>query len=156
MSCSWCTNRSFIIVMSLVNSPIARILFVLGTQQHACSFAAPTCPIANTSANNEIARLFLPAVKTSEWNIGRSPEMERLDDRCVIGMTRICCVTTYVGRVTAAPTGGGVPGLVKDCTTPRFCLMGHRMWSDCPPLVIDRAEQPSTFYPPSRHANAPT
>src|SRR5258707_12341365 len=112
MSCSWCTNRSFIILMSLVNSPIARILFVLGTQQHACSFAAPTSPIANTSANNEIAKLFLPADKKWEKNIGRSPEMERLDDASVLGITRISGVTSYVARVAAAPSGGAVHSLI--------------------------------------------
>src|SRR3981081_3107003 len=70
MSCSWCMNRSFMVLMSLVKSPIARILFGFGNTTRGPFVAdTPICSVADTRANQLIARLFL-AKEKSGWNIG--------------------------------------------------------------------------------------
>src|SRR5665811_470006 len=99
MSCNWCTNRSFMVLMSLVKSPIARILFVSGTHSAAGSSPARCDARLLIPANQLIARLFLAAAKprggTSEhrerWN-GRMADTKRRQDSNLVrnGICRAC------------------------------------------------------------------
>src|ERR1700722_1114485 len=83
MSCSWCTNRSSMVLMSLVKSPIA--LSPSWFREHNCaarsSPARQICSIADASANRQAARLFLPTAKTLPGNIGTLPAAKSLPER---------------------------------------------------------------------------
>src|SRR3982074_1833919 len=101
MSCNWCTNRSFMVLMSLLKSPIARFLLFRehdsARRRHADMFDA------DVSANGLTTRLFLPSEKTSRgepWNTARDGTAKSN------AKTRISSVRTYVRRVTAAAIEG--------------------------------------------------
>jgi hypothetical protein len=65
------------VLMSLVKSPIARILLLWERNGALLAPHTPNCPIADISANQGIAALFLDSSKTPQWNAGTSPMMER-------------------------------------------------------------------------------
>jgi hypothetical protein len=67
--------------------------------------------------------MFLALAKTSCWNSGTSQARKRLM-RVNAGL-EFAALKAYVGNTTDAPTAPKA-GLVKDCTTGRFCLMGLR------------------------------
>ena len=91
--------------MSLLKSPVARVLLLW--ERNGALFAphAPKCPIAETGANQGITGLFVDFSKTPQWNArtspmigtprggsGRDSNLERQD--------------IYVGHVTAAVVKG--------------------------------------------------
>jgi hypothetical protein len=60
-------NRSFMVLMSLVKSPIVRLL-LWNTTARPFVADTPICSVAGISANRQGARMFLRAAKTSRWN----------------------------------------------------------------------------------------
>jgi hypothetical protein len=64
----------------------------------------PIGSVADTRANQLIARLFLPARKTSQWNTGTLQNRQELG--IAKAATRISCAKTYVRHMTAAPIEG--------------------------------------------------
>src|ERR1700682_5256045 len=135
MSCSWCTNRSFMVLMSLVKSPIAPILFVWGTHSDAFVVAAaPICSIADVTLTGGSRgcscclrkRRAMEQEHREKWNGRTAAARDWNFGRC--GISTAC---------DTRPRSKAEAGVVKDCTTTRFCLMGLCKWSDWPPLAID-------------------
>src|SRR5215475_4188870 len=69
MSCNWCANKSFMVLMSLVNSPMIAIPFVLGLSSDLPSLVHPM-PGCRYWLTGRMRRLFLGTVKPSMERIG--------------------------------------------------------------------------------------
>src|SRR6266478_932581 len=98
MSRSWCTNRSFMVLMSLVKSPIAMILFIRGTHSDAFVVAAaPTCSISDVTLTGGSRGC------SSRLRKRRATEQEHRENGTAgppLHVTGILAVAAYVRRVT--------------------------------------------------------
>src|ERR1700688_1442759 len=91
MSCSWCKNRSFMVLMSLVKRPMALILFGFGNTT-ARPFHCRNADMFDCGykANQGIAGLFLKPAKTSRWEYRNTRARGERPNQQANARPRIC------------------------------------------------------------------
>src|ERR1700730_7575296 len=141
------------VVMSLVKSPIARILLFGERTAKPVVAAAPICSIADAALPADPGVVPPACENVARWN---REHREKCNGRTAaaldsnFGRCGICTACDSRRRSKAEA------GVVKGCTTTRFCLMGLCKWSDWPPFTEDRFDGLSTCCRPAGRTNAPT